>query len=82
MTVNYHEILIITTKKSCTVHLKLQANQKQKKKTKNKNKRIKPNPPFLKFECNYMNKGVVIIGHCQLTIPHANKLDEDKFTYL
>ena len=52
--------LIITTKKRCTVHLKLQANQKQKQK-KNKNKRIKPNPPFLKFECNYMDKGVVFI---------------------
>ena len=50
--------LIITTKKRCTIHLKLQANQKQQK---IKNKRIKPNPPFLKFECNYMDKGVVFI---------------------
>ena len=32
---------IITTKKSCTVHFKLQANQKGKKKTKNKNKKTK-----------------------------------------
>ena len=45
--------LIITTKKRCTVHLKLQANQKQKtkknkkmKKNKNKNKTIKPKHPF------------------------------------
>ena len=52
-TIWYHQ-KIIATKKSCTVHFKLQANQKEKEK---KN----PDPPFLKFECNYMNKGVVLL---------------------
>ena len=74
----------ITTTQSCTVHLKVQANQKQKKLNKKKIKynKTQHNPPFLKVECNYMNKGAVIISHCPLTIPHANKLDQDKFNLL
>lgn len=64
-TIWYHQ-KIITNKKSCTVHFKLQANQKEKRKKKQKTKerereKKKPNPPFLKFECNYMNKDVVFL---------------------